>query len=213
MSAAPLHPTDPRRRLLLAAGLSALPVFGLGACASFHQVSCTVSSDGSWPEGRAPGRYAFDRLPSQKAASRADEQAELERLAAAALAAAGFRPAEAGQPADVWVQVGARVNRQQRAPWDDPFWPGAWGRHGLRTPFAHPGWRSSFYLGREAYLREVALLLRDRASGEALFETRASHEGATEGGTDLIGALFLAAMQDFPQARPEPHPVTVALGG
>ena len=55
------------------------------------------------------------------------------------------------------------------------------------------------------------MLLRDRASGEALFETHASNEGVTVGGDSMIGALFEAAMADFPKVEPKSHRVSVQI--
>ncbi|NDY93882.1 DUF4136 domain-containing protein [Ideonella livida] len=200
--------TDRRRGLAL---LAALPLLGLGACASFQDIHCTVSSFGAWPAGRTPGTYAFDRLPSQRSGEGAEQQARLERLAAAALQAAGLKPASDAASADLLVQLGARVDRAQRSPWDDPFWPGPWGpRFGL-TPFATPGWNASFVYVRTEYTREVAVLLRDRASGEALYEARAASTGLNAGSDALLGAMYRAALQSFPQAQPEPHTVKAKL--
>ena len=39
----------------------------LAGCASFHTVSSSVASYGSWPANMTPGTYTFDRLPSQQA--------------------------------------------------------------------------------------------------------------------------------------------------
>ena len=72
-------------------------------------------------------------------------------------------------------------------------------------PRAHP-----MFIERR-YEREVGLLLRDRASGQALYEARASHDGATRGDDALIAALFEAALSDFPKANPQPHHVPVTL--
>jgi len=70
------------RRMLwaLAAGAAAL---GLAGCAAVNQVWADVSSFGEWPGGRAPGSYAFERLPSQQAD--AQRQQRLEDAARAGL--------------------------------------------------------------------------------------------------------------------------------
>ena len=69
--------------LVLAAAL-------LGGCAALSSVSSDVASFGEWPAGRAPGSYAFERLPSQQALA-----AETEALEADAPAWAGKRWKEA----------------------------------------------------------------------------------------------------------------------
>lgn len=194
-----------RRTLMLIA-----PAALLSGCASFHQVSAEVSSFGEWPAGRAPGTYVFERLPSQQQA--AERAAEAEALAAPALAQAGFRPAAAGAQPDVIVSIGARVSRTDHAPWDDPLWsrwhaPLRAYRLGLYP--ARP-WGTPFP-PEPRYEREVAVLLRDRATGQAIYEARASNDGATMGGEPLIRALFAAAMSDFPKTAPKARWVTVPL--
>ena len=39
---------------------------GLSGCAALNTVHADLSTWGDWPTGRAPGSYAFDRLPSQQ---------------------------------------------------------------------------------------------------------------------------------------------------
>jgi Domain of unknown function (DUF4136) len=195
-----------RRHLLL----SAVALAALSACSGPYTIRSEVSSFGNWPSGRAPGSYAFDRLPSQLENTR---QGELEEAARAALEKAGFKPAADPKSADVLVALGVRVSAQDRAPWDDPLWwrwhgnINLWryGRHGYAS--FYPGY-PGYPLDRR-YDREVALLLRDRGSSEPLYEARASNDGLTQGDAELIGAMFEAALSDFPTVRPEPHDVAV----
>jgi hypothetical protein len=111
------------------------------------------------------------------------------------------------------VQVGARVSRSDRSPWDDPLWWhggfGVW-RPG---PWRSPLWSSSWRLEPPRYDREVAVLLRDRASGAPLFEARASSEGFQRS-TDsaALAPLFSAALMDFPATGVNPRTVVVPLG-
>jgi hypothetical protein len=181
----------------------------LAGCASLSSVVSDVSTFGDWPAGRQPGTYAFERLPSQEA--RASEVEPLEANARPALAKAGFKPVAAGQEPDVLVQVGARVARADRSPWDDPFWwrgsVGRW-RHG---PWYGPGWGLSYRYDTPRYDREVALLIRDRASGKPLFEARASSEGFSRADSTMLGAMFSAALSDFPKLGVNPRSVTIAI--
>ena len=195
------HPRILAAFLVAAAGM-------LTACASFNSVNAEVASYGSWPSQRKPGTYAFERLPSQQA--RADAQQRLEDAAHPALAAAGFVAAPPGATPDVLVQVGARITRTERSPWDDPlWWRGGFGYWHPR-PFGgpYPGWYRN---QSPRYDREVALLLRDRGTGAPLYEARASSEGTTSGGDELLSAMFKAAMGDFPQSGSVPHTITVQL--
>ena len=197
----------PRRRLLAALALSSTA--WLAACGTLSQLGADVSTYGEWPAGRPPGSYAFERLPSQQA--NAEATAALEAAAMPALAAAGFTPVAASAEPAVLVQVGARVNRSERSPWDDPLWWGGgfggW-RHG---PWRGPNWGASLRIESQRYEREVALLVRDRASGKPLFEARASSEGFDSRATPVLKPLFAAALMDFPRTGINPRRVRVPL--
>lgn len=181
----------------------------LAGCAALNTVRSDVSTFGEWPAGRQPGSYAFERLPSQQA--QGEQQAQLEELARPALAAAGFQPVAAGAQPDVLVQVGARVTRTEISPWSDPLWWrggfGAW-RHG---PWGGTGWNMMWHDEVRRVDREVALLLRERASGKPLYEARASNTSGTSGSPALLRAMFMAAMKDFPATGINPRQVVVPL--
>jgi hypothetical protein len=183
-----------------------LIVAALSGCAAMNQLSSEVSTFNQWPAGRAPASYAFDRLPSQQA--NADVQKLLEDAAARGLQSAGFKPAADAKTADVTVQLGARVNLQDRSPFDDPFW---W-RGGLYGGYSTRAFRSNgfgfgaglgygfgrgFY-GPPSFEREVAVLIRDKKTGEPLYEARAVNEGASQSINSLLGAMFDASLQGFP---------------
>ena len=189
----------------------------LAGCAALNTVTSEVATYGDWPAGRAPGRYAFERLPSQQA--RPERQAALEAAAAKALERAGFSAAPAAAQADLSVQIGARVSRTESSPWDDPLW-WRWGAGYWRGPAWRPS-RGPYgpyapYWSMRAdwstrYERNVAVLLRDRASGTPLYEAHAQTDGATSGDMALLGAMFEAALKDFPASgAPNPRSVSVA---
>jgi Domain of unknown function (DUF4136) len=178
----------------------------LGACATTRQLDNSVSTYSQWPAGRKPASYAFERLPSQQA--RAEEQQQLEDAARPALEAAGFTAAADESEADVNIQVSARVSPDPRALYDDPFW---W-RAGFGTRW-HRGFSTSWGLHYTvpSYEREVALLIRDRKSGQTLYEARASNAGNSGAGSALLAAMFEAALKDFPHTGVNPRRVTVEL--
>lgn len=200
------HP--PARRRGLAAALALAAVATLPGCALLHTYSAEVASFGTWPDGRAPGRYAIERLPSQQA--RADEFAGTEDAAARALEAAGFTPATDAASADVLVQLGSRVQRNWVAEWDDPLW---WGGPVAARRGVWLGWRWGGPIGWDTvrYDREVGVLIRDRASGTPLFEARARSDGPTRGNAELTEAMFRAALDGFPAANGGPRRVTVQM--
>src|SRR5688572_5688155 len=117
--------TTPRpfraRRVAFLLASSALAASLLAGCASLKTVSSEVSTYGEWPDKRPAGSYVIERMPSQQAPAAAAQQQEIEQSAHQALQAAGFVPAQAGAPSDVIVQIGARITRFERAPWDDPL--------------------------------------------------------------------------------------------
>jgi hypothetical protein len=193
-----------RRFALLTVALASV----LGGCAALNTVYADLSSWGDWPAGRLPGRYAFDRLPSQQ--SDPALAARLEAAARPALEKAGFRPAEAGVRPDVLVQVAARSTRTATELWADPlWWRGGFGVH--RGVWLGPTWVVGPRFESTRYERQVALLLRDAASGQPLFEARAANEGSTGGGDALLAALFQATLIDFPRHGPNPRTVHVTL--
>lgn len=195
------------RRTALA-GAAAAAALLLGGCAAITSVTSDVTSFGEWPAGRAPGTYAFERLPSQQA--RAAETDALEAAARPALEKAGFKPAPAGEAPDVTVQVGARSNRTDVGPWVDPFWYGGVG-YWRRGPWLVPSWSVSARYEPLRYEREVAVLIRDRASGKALFEARASNESGSGASPAVQSAMFQAALMDFPRTGINPRRTTVPL--
>ncbi len=210
-------PNNHRRRQVVAltTAVAALLAAGLTGCATPTTLVADAASFGTWPAGRAPGSYAIERLPSQQVD--AERQRLLEDALRPALARAGFAPAADGAQPDVLVQAGARVSRSDLSPWDDPlWWPGGFGiwRHG---PWRGPAWRGGwgwsarFDASGPRYERSVAVLLRDRASGQPLYEARASSEGYSDNAAPLLAPLFAAALADFPADKAEPHAVSVPL--
>jgi hypothetical protein len=199
-----------RRLILITAAAAALT-----ACTGPYTVSADVATYGNWPAGRNAGTFAFERLPSQQQSEEAAKrQTALEDAARGALEKAGFKPAADAKSAGVLVTLGARITAYDPVPWDDPLWWRWRGR--LYSPrygyagWGGWGWRNDPFFDRR-YDRAVAVLVRDRASGEALFETHASNEGMTAGGDSTIAALFDAALAEFPKVEPKSHRVSVQV--
>ena len=195
----------------------------LSGCASMNQLSNDVSTYSLWPAGRQPASYVFERLPSQQA--HVQQQQLLEDAASRAMEQAGFKLATDAQSADVTVTLGARVTPHDRSIYDDPFWwrgglyggmyggmyihryPGwPYWRHGFGPHFYYPG----FYYST-TYEREVAMLIRDRQSGQPLYEVRVTNDGYTSSIDSLLGAMFEAGLKDFPNGGANPRKVVTQI--
>jgi hypothetical protein len=181
----------------------------LSGCAGMATLRSEVASFGDWPAGQAAGTYAFERLPSQQA--RAQEQEVLEAAARPALEAAGFKPATAGADPQVLVQLGARITRVDRSPWDDPLWWGGSFGTWWHGPWSGPSLQLGLRMDPPRVDREVAVLLRDRASGKPVYEARASNDGYSIGNAQLLAAMFAAALKDCPAVGLSPRVVVVPL--
>ncbi|MGZ5214893.1 MAG: DUF4136 domain-containing protein [Caldimonas sp.] len=199
---------------------TAFALAALVGCASLNSLDNEVSSYSRWPAGRQPASYAFERLPSQQAHP---QQAQvLEDAARRAVEAAGFVAAAPGTVPDVGVQLGARITETDRSPFDDPYWYGPigafhrpFGSGRFGAPFWGPSWRYGYWgpaYDLPYYEREVAVLIRDKKSGEPLYEARANSAGSSSAVTTLLAAMFSAAMQDFPNGGAgNPHRVRIAV--
>ena len=196
----------------------------VGGCASLYSVDADVSSFSRWPAGRTPATYAFERLPSQQAQP---QQAQvIEDAARPAIERAGLVPAPEGAAPDVTIQLAARITETGLSPYDDPFWyggmypwhrPFAYRRYGRAYwgPYGGSYWGAGWYRGYSDFYgsyfeREAAVLIRDKRSGEPLYEARAQSQGQTTGLPTVLPALFVAAMTDFPAgSTANPHRVSV----
>jgi hypothetical protein len=179
----------------------------LAGCASLNSLTSEVSSYSQWPAERKPGSYAFERLPSQQ--TRPQQQQWLEDSARPALEAAGFAPATDARDSEYIVQLGARVSATEQY-YDDPFWwRGGLYSHRFSRPWPYYG--VGFGIPSTTYEREVALLIRDRKSGQPLYETRASNDGGSPSIQSLLPAMFEAAMKDFPAGSVTPRQVTTEI--
>jgi hypothetical protein len=190
----------------------------LGGCAAFNNLNNEVSTFGPWPAERKPASFVFERLPSQQA--HPERQLQLETAARGALEAAGFRAAADANSADYLMQVGARVTSNDPWIYNDPlFWRGGW-RYGYDAGYGYgrfgrgwgPGWGFNGGITyTPTFEREVALLIRDRKTGELLYEARASNTGPGASIDYLMPAMFEAALKDFPSAGPNPRKVTTPI--
>ena len=151
----------------------------LAGCAALTRVTSDVATYSEWPAAASPAATPSSACPRSRPTRRSSSRTR-RRAARRALETAGFtRRARCGTAPTCIVQLGARISRTEVSPWDDPLWwrwrcwllasspPGGRARARRSTAGFNAGWYST------RYEREVALLLRDRASGTPLYEAHA----------------------------------------
>lgn len=203
----------------------------LSGCAA-TSVTSQVQSFGSWPEGRQPGTFVFDVLPSQQPPQppRAVSQDTLQAAALPTLQSLGFKllPPDQAERAEVLVQLGLTMRVEPRlryepygpfgpfGPWG-PLPPGAYAHPHGRSP-SHwrggwagwgPGWAAS--MDPPWVTLRVSVILRDRRTSQVLHETHASHDRLGAVDESVLPYLFQAALQDFPDAPPGPRVIDIPL--
>ncbi|WP_291014604.1 hypothetical protein [Hydrogenophaga sp.] len=194
--------------------LVGLALVFVSGCASVYRVDSQVESFARW-SGPAPAAaasaipqppqvYRFDRLPSQASEEAVRGQTQLEALARVALAKQGWSLADAGVSPPWTVRVSAGTLKLPRAPWEDP-WDGYWGGYGFPgrdyvvTGRGQVIWAPVFIrMDMPYYQRKVALLISRADNGQVVYETQAAHDGRWNSSSELWGAMFDAALQDFP---------------
>ena len=179
--------------------------FALSGCATTWLVDSDVRAFSKLPANAAalaPAPYRMEWLPSQTDPA---ARATLTEWAAVALARIGWRRDDAAPRFS--VQVDARVQRFNNAPWDDPWW-GAWGPVGsgyIVGSRGHLTFGSGIGVGigfgfpsNPYYQRSVSLLIRDLGSGQIVYETQAAHDGRWSDNATVFPAMFEAALRGFP---------------
>jgi Domain of unknown function (DUF4136) len=200
--------------------LSVATLAQLTGCASVRLIDSEVNAFSTLATVPAASNYRFERLPSQQ--TNPQRQDQLEAIAQASLAKVGLqRVGDApGSPAARYsVQMGINVQRADAAVWDDwgprfggfvgvssgPYLLGRGRGHGAvvgHIGFGHFGYGFPYPFPYPyvppTYVREVSLVLRDTASNQVVFETRAKHESPWADSLNILPAMFDAALQGFP---------------
>jgi hypothetical protein len=185
-----------------------LAAAALAGCATGFLLDNQVQSFSHLTALPSPPTYRFERLPSQQADP---AQTALEALADPALYRAGLRRDDAAPRYAVQVSArGSRVLSPYADPWD--AWGGGWGMGwrgrgigvGLGMPFGR--------MESPWYHREVDVLVRDLASNQVVYETRATNDGPWLDNQAVLPAMFEAALQGFPSPPPGPRRVDIQVG-
>jgi hypothetical protein len=189
------------------AAVACATMLAITGCATKGPVASDVTSFGSWPAGRSAGTFAFERLPSQASSA---AQSDLEQAARGALGGAGFR--EVDMPAAQYVvQVGADLIQSGPGYYGDRVGVfGAVGGGGRGGGFSAGGIGLSFGGGGQSTVgRAVSIVIRDKASNQSLYESRARSDNAGPDDARAWSAMFAAALKDFPSVAISPRRVLV----
>ncbi|MFM9899561.1 MAG: DUF4136 domain-containing protein [Polaromonas sp.] len=199
----------------------------LAGCSTMRVIDSDVTAFQTWktaPPG--PGTpYRFERLPSQQAT--AAQQGVIEAAARPALAKVGLVPNDTAPRYSVQVLLNTQLVERVLA---DPFGYGGYGGfggfggfpgHGRFGPgfYGHGGSRgASFGLAfplwtyeSATFKHELTVLMRDLATQQVAFETRALHFGPWNDSLNILPALLDAALRGFPQPPEGTRRINVEL--
>ena len=176
----------------------------LTGCASTRLVDSDVQSFSQLAGAPARATYSFERLPSQQA--QGAQQSAVEDQARLALAKVGLRQDSAAP--FYRVHVHARTDLLAYPDyWDGPGW--GWGGLGVGRGFY--GGLSMRFPPPTLYRREVGLILREAATGNVVYETRAVHEGVWTDNPAVFAAMFDAALNGFPTPPTGPRRIVLEI--
>ncbi len=169
-------------------GLVALLTVLLAGCAGPRMIDSEVQSFTGKTAAVKGASYQLERLPSQGADT---SRTALEEMAHIALTQAGLQRSDASPRYSIQVTAGVEqyvrevlVPERRRWIWRDPFY--LWGTGTMLV--AEPS----------RFRHSVRFILRDRTSGDIVYETSASHESGWADGARVFPVLMQAALRDYP---------------
>jgi hypothetical protein len=171
-----------------------LIAFVVSGCTSLRRIDSQVqrfapATSSATAQACTHARYDFARLPSQQTAA----QDALEAMAQDALAAVGMQRAPTASPAPA---CSVEVALTERSVWDAPD---GVGMPSLLGPRGHWAMGGPLFAGlgqRRLYQRELHLVMRERATGQVVFEARVANENPWSDTSAIVPALLQAALQD-----------------
>ena len=175
----------------------------MAGCASTRLIDSEVRSFRSGTVELAAASYQFERLPSQQADPAA--QAQLENWAMPVLQRMGLTLAS--QAPRYTVQLAVATEQVLRS---DASFRRRWGFLGGSPVFGQPPLLMP--LEPTLFRFQVQVLVRDALSREVVYEASAQHSGPWSDQAQILPAVLLAAMRDFPQGTAGPSSVKVEIG-
>ena len=188
---------------LLCCALGVFSLLVLGGCATTRIIDSEVRSFAGVTPPTQPASYRFERLPSQDLQSYAQER--LETIAQPLLESVGLRKAVTEPKYALVMKASVEA---------------------IENPTFSRSWKRQQWLDRDGFMRlpsmglmlepswqrySVSLVLRDIASSQTVFESSAQHMGPWSDTQQLLPAVIRAALSDYPNAQPQPHPVFIEV--
>lgn len=188
----------------------------LAACASSPRaVDSQVSTDTATAPGAQLLTHARYRFAQTPAVAGQPTPEQVQAMAEQALERVGAVRDDAH--AKISVEADARVD----AYWARDGWSGpsntrmalglglgsGWHGGGIGLGFGWPFWDDSV----PYYNSEVNLVMRDLATGAIIYSTRARHDGPWHDTDTVLAALFVAALEGYPQPAQRVRRVVVPL--
>ena len=177
----------------------------LTACAGLRTIDTDVTAFAQWknaPPGPNTG-YRFERLPSQQAPQ--EQQDAVEAAARAALAKVGMELMPAAPRYAVQVVSSSQPVNDGYGGTSGFGGPGVFLGGGTGGGGGGVGVGLSFPLGRGAsssVRHDLTLVMREVATQQVVFETRATHGGTSADKLAVLPAMMDAALRGFPEPPP-----------
>ena len=201
------------KRLFTAIFAIAFAGFFITGCSGLRVIESDVTAFYNWTATLpAPGTpYRFERLPSQQAVGA--QQDAIEGMARNALARVGMELMPAAARYSVQVRVNTQVIEQA-------VYGGGYDGFGFATPGVFlgggnrgAGFGLSFPIGyaNTYYRRELTLLVRELATSQIVFETRAVNDGVHNETLAVLSSMMDAALLGFPQPPAGPRRIAVPV--
>ena len=204
------------KRLLLILSLT----LWLVGCGGLRVIDSEVLAISTLPTNAPPMtgvHYRFERLPSQALYA---EVAPVEVLAQTALAHAGLIHDEAAASYSVLLGMSVQpyLGRGTAYPPYQPVYGVARPRGYGSIMWSSGGWGPGMGFGMgmgfptpTGYRHELSILLRDLRNGQVVYETRALHFGPWSDTSNILPALFEAALKDFPNPPAGPRKINIEI--
>ena len=207
------------KRAWTALFLIATSLWLVTGCASVRLVDTDVTAFSKWtatPPG--PGTaYRFERLPSQQ--NPAAQQDAVEADARAALAKVGLELNPAVARYSVQVVATTQIIERGYPGYDGVFGGGFGGFSGGSGVFLGGGSRGAGFglsfpmrFPEPTYFkRELSMLMRELATQQVVFETRAFHDGVWSDTQAVFPTMMDAALRGFPEPPPGTRRINVEI--